>query len=211
VVVTACSSPIREIGGSVFVQSYGGEAWNTGNPASPRSRISLFASGDGSAPWAELPIAEGQAADTWLQEPSLLALGPNRWIVQLRTAAGASPGNAGNLWQTRTDDGGATWSAYEDLGFVGHAPYLYRLSNGVIVSAFRWLNDAFTSTNVDFIYSVDEGATWSALVPILEPQTVEVGYPSILELEGDRMLVVFYVGGTTIRGAIYGFELVDAG
>ena len=211
VVVTACSSPIREIGGSLFVQSYGGLAWNTSNPDAPRSRVSLFASGDGGSTWAEQPIAEGQAEGTWLQEPSLLALGPSRWIVQLRTAEGSSPGNAGNLWQTTTDDGGATWSEYEDLGFVGHAPYLYRLSNGVLVSAFRWLNDAFTSTNVDFIYSMNEGATWSDLIQILDPQGVEVGYPSILELEGDRMLVVYYVGGTSIQGAIYDFSLVDAG
>lgn len=210
VVVTACSSPIREIGGTLFVQNYGGYAWNTSNADAPRSRISLFASGDGGSAWAELPIADGQAADTWLQEPSLLALGPDRWIVQLRTAAGSSPGNAGNLWQTTTDDGGATWTEYEDLGFVGHAPYLYRLGNGVLVSAFRWLNDAFTSTNVNFIYSMDEGATWSDMISILDPQVVEVGYPSILELEGSKMLVVFYVGGTTIRGAIYDFELVEA-
>jgi hypothetical protein len=209
VVVTACSSPIREIGGTLFVQNYGGYAWNTSNSAAPRSRISLYASGDGGGTWAELPIADGQAEDTWLQEPSLLALGPNRWIVQLRTADGSSPGDAGNLWQTATEDGGATWSAYEDLGFVGHAPYLYRLSNGVIVSAFRWLNDAFTSTNVNFIYSMDRGTTWSDMISILGPQVVEVGYPSILELEGDKMLVVFYVGGVTIRGAIYDFSLVE--
>jgi len=210
VVVTACSSPIREIGDTLFIQSYGGYAWNTVNPAAPRSRISLFASGDGGDTWAELPIAEGQAGDTWLQEPSLLALTANRWIVQLRTADGSSPGNAGNLWQTTTNDGGATWSAYEDLGFVGHAPYLYRLSNGVLVSAFRWLNDAITSTNVNFIYSMDQGATWSDMISILDPQIAEVGYPSILELDGDKMLVVFYVGGTSIQGAIYDFELVDA-
>jgi hypothetical protein len=209
VVVTACSSPIREIGGTLFIQNYGGYAWNTSYADSPRSRISLFASGDGGSAWAELPIAEGQAPDTWLQEPSLLALGPNRWIVQLRTAEGSSPGNPGDLWQTTTDDGGATWSEYEDLGFVGHSPYLYRLSNGVVVSAFRWLNASFTSTNVNLIYSMDEGATWSDMISILAPQTVEVGYPSILELEGDKMLVVFYVGGVTIRGAIYDFSLVE--
>jgi hypothetical protein len=212
VVVTACSSPVREIGGSLFVQSYGGYAWNTANPDAPRSRISLFASGDGGGTWAELPIAEGQADETWLQEPALLALGPNRWIVQLRTAEGASPGNRGNLWQTTTDDGGATWTQHEDLGFVGHAPYLQRLSNGVIVSAFRWLEwtgATPTSTNVDFMYSMDEGTTWSDLVEILDPQIVEVGYPSIVELDGGRMLVVFYVGGTSIQGAIYEFHLVE--
>jgi len=27
--------------------------------------------------------------------------------------------------------------------------------------------------------------------------------------KGDKMLVVFYVGGTTIRGAIYDFALVE--
>lgn len=208
IVVTAVSSPIREAGGELLVQSYGGNSWNTSSPASPRSRISLFASADGGGTWEERIIAGGQAEDTWLQEPALLALGDGRWLVHLRTAEGTSPGNPGNLWQVRTDDGGATWSEYEDLGFVGHAPYLVRLGNGVIVSAFRWLNESFTSTNVDFIYSLDEGATWSDINPILEPQITEVGYPSILELEGNRMLIVFYVGGLSIQGAIYRFESV---
>jgi sialidase-1 len=208
--VTAVSSPIRVVGGAWLIQAYGGESWNTSNPASPRSRISLFESADEGATWEERIIADGEGENTWLQEPSLLALDGDRLLVQARTAAGTSPGNAGNLWQTRSDDGGQTWSAYEDLGFIGQAPYLYRLSNGVIVSAFRWLNSAMTSTDVQFIYSLDEGATWSEMISILGPQITEVGYPSILELEGDRMLIVFYVGGASIQGAIYDFALVES-
>jgi hypothetical protein len=210
VMVTACSNDPVETGGEVLVQSYGGYAWNTSYSGAPRSRISLFASGDGGATWSERPIAPDAETGTWLQEPALLALDDQRWIVHLRTAAGSSPGNGGAMWQIRSFDGGQTWGDYEKFDFIGHAPFLYRLSNGVIVSAFRWLNSSFTSTNVGFIHSTDGGETWSDVAFVLDPQTVEVGYPSVLELDGDRMLVVYYVGGYEIGGVIYEFQLSDA-
>lgn len=209
VVVTACSNPIVEIGDRLFSQNYGGNAWNSANPSAPKSYISLFISDDSGATWSEQMIAPGVSQDTWLQEPSLLALDEENWIVHLRTASGSSPGNPGYLWQIRTDDGGQTWGDYLQFDFIGHAPYLYRLSNGVVLSAFRWLNDTYTSTNVNFIYSTDNGETWSEMISIIEPQTVEVGYPSILELADNRMLIVYYFGGQTIAGIIYEFQLVS--
>lgn len=209
VMVSACSNQPVEIAGDIVIQNYGGFAWNTTNASAPRSRISLFSSGDDGATWTEEIIAPDASTDTWLQEPALLPLDDSRWIVHLRTADGASPGNGGTMWQIRTDDGGETWGEYEPFDFVGHAPFLYRLSNGVIVSAFRWLNSSFTSTNVNFVYSMDQGDTWSEVISVISPQVVEVGYPSIIELDGDRMLIVYYVGGVRIEGAIYDFGLVD--
>ncbi len=210
VLVTACSNQPVQLGDTLIVQNYGGYAWNTANSDAPRSRISLFSSDDDGASWSENVIAAQQETDTWLQEPALLAIDANRWLVHLRTAPGSSPGNPGTMWQVRSDNGGQTWGDYEKFDFIGHAPFLYRLSNGVTVSAFRWLNSGYTSTNVNFIYSMDNGETWSEMISILEPQITEVGYPSILELDGNRMLIVYYVGGLRIEGVIYEFELVEA-
>lgn len=210
VMVTACSNQPVEVGQRIILQSYGGIGWNTANPDSPKSRISLFSTEDLGATWTEDAIRPDDETGTWLQEPALLAFDEDEWIVQLRTAAGTSPGNPGTMWQVRTEDGGQTWGEYLKFDFVGHAPFLYQLSNGVVVSAFRWLNSSFTSTNVNFVYSMDRGRTWSEMISILEPQTVEVGYPSILELDGGKMLIVYYVGGYRIEGVIYDFSLVEA-
>lgn len=200
ILVRACSSPVREVAGRLLLPSYGGNVWNSGNSAAPRSIISFFASTDGET-WAEEPIAPGQATDTWLQEPSVLALDDQRLIVHLRTAEGASPGNAGPMMQTRSSDNGATWEALTSFAFTGHAPYLHRLPNGVLLSAFRELNAALTRAAVSFVYSLDDGDTWSEPVQIISWQPTEMGYPSIVDLDGDRFLVVFYYAGALIEAA----------
>ena len=203
VIVQACSSPIARAGARLLLPAYGGQSWNSANAASPRSRLTLFASDDGGATWSAQPVAPEAATDVWLQEPSLLVLDDNRFLVHLRTATGDSPGNAGPLEQTRTGDGGATWEAYTAFPFIGHAPYLYRLSSGVILSAFRELNADMSQANVSFIYSLDEGGTWSDPIRILPWVAADLGYPSIRELDDGRVLIVFYTGGTAISAVIY--------
>lgn len=203
VLVTACSSPMVRVGERLLLPSYGGHPWNSANPAAPRSRLTLYASDDDGASWSAEPVAPELAPDTWLQEPSLLALDAERWILHLRTADGASPGSAGALWQSRTSDGGQGWEPYAPFGLIGHAPYLARLSSGVIISAFRELNDALTQANVSFVYSLDGGASWSEPVRIRPWQATEVGYPSVLELDDGRVIFVYYVGGTRIEAVVY--------
>jgi len=205
VVVTACSNPVIEVAGRLIVQSYGGFAWNTSNPDAPRSQISLFVSDDDGASWTEEIVAPDQADDTWLQEPALLALDDDDWIVHVRTAPGSSPGYLGYTWQIRTDDGGQTWGDWEQLDFYGHAPYLHRLENGLLLSAFRELNSAATQAAVSFVWSDDDGDTWSGPLRIVDWVATEVGYPSIHQLEDDRILFVYYFAGTSIRASIYSY------
>jgi hypothetical protein len=205
VVVTACSSPVVEVGDRLIVQSYGGFAWNQSNPDAPRSRISLLTSDDGGTSWIEEPLLPLEAADTWLQEPSLLALDDEHWIVHVRTAPGSSPGYLGRTWQIRTDDGGQSFGEWVELEFYGHAPYLYRLDNGLVLSAFRELNSTATQAAVSFVYSEDEGETWSDPLRIVDWVATEVGYPSIHQLEDGRILFVYYFAGTSIRASIYSY------
>ncbi|MBW2531911.1 MAG: exo-alpha-sialidase, partial [Deltaproteobacteria bacterium] len=206
VIVTACSSPVVELGDRLIVQNYGGNAWNQDNPDAPRSYVSLFVSEDDGASWAEQIIAPDAAPGTWLQEPSLLALDDLRWLVHVRTATGSSPGYLGDTWQASTDDGGATWGEWRELGFYGHAPYLYRLANGTLISAFRELNFNATQAAVSFVYSLDEGETWSEPVRVVHWLPTELGYPSVLQLEDERILFVYYQAGTSIRAAIYSYD-----
>jgi hypothetical protein len=203
--VRACSSPIVEIGAKLYLPAYGGNTLNLKDlgDATP-SRISLFVSGDKGKTWTEEGIAPQEATDIWLQEPSLLSVDGKALVVHLRTAQGSSPSNAGYLSRIASKDGGKTWGDYSDFSFIGHAPDLYRLRSGVILSAYRGLNDTYSAASVSFVYSLDQGATWSKPIVVEDCGAVECGYPSLLELDGGKLLVVYYAeGGAALKGAIY--------
>jgi hypothetical protein len=206
VVVTACSNPVVEADGELTVQSYGGLAWNQGNPAAPKSRLSFFVSDDDGATFVEVPLVPEKSMETWLQEPALLVLPGGRRLVQARTAPGSSPGNLGRTWQIASDDAGLTWGDWEELDFYGHAPYLHRLADGTLITAMRELNASGTLAAVSFAYSFDEGATWSDPAFIVPWLPVELGYPSIVDLADGRLLFVYYQAGTSIRGAIFSYQ-----
>ena len=116
--------------------------------------------------------------------------------------------------QSVSDDGGKTWSDYKSLGVVAHAPELLKLSNGVIISSFRWLEWLDQGADikreaVSMIYSTDNGDTWSDLIEIEDCGLAECGYPGMLELDNNRILVVYYSpGGMGIRSTIIKFEIL---
>ena len=57
------------------------------------------------------------------------------------------------------------------------------------------------------IYSLDGGATWSDVIEILNCGAAECGYPGMVELDGNKILVVYYTpGGKTIESKIITFE-----
>jgi hypothetical protein len=206
-VIMATSSAIIEVGGRLALPAYGGPALDLGDLAhATRSHLSIYWSDD-AVTWTESIVAPGVATGTWLMEPAILKLDDGTLLMHVRTAAGTSPSSPGNLWQTASADDGATWSDYRDLGFVGHAPELLQLRCGVVLSAFRWINQAFTAEAVSFVYSLDRGATWSEVQPIADCGATECGYPGLLELEENRVLVVYYApGGVSIDATIYSFE-----
>jgi hypothetical protein len=205
IVLEATSSPMREIGGALILPTYGGPALNLSALASAtRSRISLQTSVDDGATWSARVVSPDDLPNVWLQEPALLAMGgaDARWLLFARAADAASPSSAGRLRQAVSDDGGKSFGAWRSLDFVGHAPDVVRLSSGALVLAVRELDDAMTKEWVSIVTSVDDGATWSAPVRLQNCQAVECGYPSMLELASDSLLVVWYQpGGASIVGA----------
>lgn len=202
IVVEATSSPMRELGGTLVLPTYGGPALNlSALGAAARSRISLQESVDGGATWKARLVNPAAAGDLWLQEPALLSLGA-RSLLFARSAQGTSPSNAGKLLEAISDDGGASWGDWQPLPFVGHAPDVVRLSSGALVVGVRELDDALTKEWISIVASVDDGATWSAPFRILNCQAAECGYPSLLELSPDQLLVVYYApGGVSISAA----------
>ncbi|PKN46354.1 MAG: hypothetical protein CVU59_06330 [Deltaproteobacteria bacterium HGW-Deltaproteobacteria-17] len=210
VIVHASSAPMVEHGDEWILPNYGGNALNLNNIAGClRSEISLFTSSDQGQTWEEHTVLPGAVPSVWLQEPSLLITRSGRRLLQVRTAYGTTPSTPGDLAQSVSEDQGTTWSPWQPFSFVGHAPDLFQTSHGVVLSAFREINDAFTQEWVSLMHSVDEGITWTAPLRIADCGAIECGYPSFAELDGSRLLVVYYgPGGTTIEGVIYEMQPV---
>lgn len=206
----ACSSSVVENEGKIIIPGYGGNSLNFKSMSkTPKGPIVFFVSEDNGQTWTMEEVKAKAPENTWLQEPALLKVNENKWILQVRTAVGASPSARGELMQTVSNDGGKTWSDYKSLNVVAHAPELIKLGNGVIISSFRWLDWELDITReaVSMIYSTDNGETWSDVIEIEDCGLAECGYPGMIELEGNRILVAYYSpGGIGIRSSILEFE-----
>lgn len=211
VTVAASSSSIVEHEGKLIIPGYFGNALNWQSMGkTPKTRVVLFESPDGGKTWTPNEVKAEIDDKTWLSEPALLKITEKRWLLHVRTAVGASPSAKGDLVQSISEDGGKTWSAYKSLGFVAHAPELLKLENGVIVSAFRWFDwEGMNATReaVSMVYSLDGGETWSDVIEILDCGAVECGYPGMVELPDNKILVVYYTpGGAAIESKIISFN-----
>ena len=211
VTVAASSSSMIEDGEKIIIPGYFGNALNWQSmDKTPKTRVVLYESSDGGKTWTPNEVKAEIDEKTWLQEPALLKVTGKRWILHVRTGVGSSPSNKGDLVQSISEDGGKTWSPYKSLGFVAHAPELLKLENGVLVSSFRWLDWGgmnVTREAVSMIYSLDGGETWSDVIEILDCGKAECGYPGMIELPDNKILVVYYTpGGKGIESKIITFE-----
>ncbi len=209
IIVQGCSSAVVEWQGKVVLPTYGGQSLNLANLAgSAKSRISRYESTDWGDTWTGGVVAADKATDHWLEEPALVVVDDGSVLMQVRTALGASPSNAGKMMQMHWDSVAGDWSDVTYLPFVGHAPELVQLSDGVVLSGFRELDDAMTREWVSFVYSLDRGATWSDPIRVKDCAAVECGYPAIEDLGAGRFLFVYYApGGVAIDAAIFRVEL----
>ena len=162
-----------------------------GETKSPGGSYGGFSSSrDGGKSWSE-PVPIGKEGPLVLDaEPDVVELpgtAPGRRLLMALRPTMA--------W-SRSEDGGATWTRPEKIGFGGDCPYFLRMRSGLLLLAHR---NPGTSLHV----SVDDGKRWSANVPI---DTVGGAYPSLCELrapapEGTGFVVYYEEGpGSNIRG-----------
>lgn len=206
--VFGCSTHLSVADGRWIVPAYGGPALNLrALDQSPRSRLVLFESSNAGESWQSRPVGPPSSRGMWLQEPALLPLQGGRMLMHVRTSEGASPADTGPMGQLESSDGGKSFTRWKPFDFVGHAPELMALGNDVVASAFREVGGDNEQAWVSFILSADGGRTWSAPTRVVACGDGDCGYPAWSRLEGDKVLLVYYVPGA-IRGAI--FRLVDS-
>jgi sialidase-1 len=171
--LAAVSTPPRLLrDGRLLLSLYGN---NTGDKRSYKHTAILESKDEGRS-WATL--AQIKSDKYALLEPDLVQLPDDRLLVLMRPTM---------TWSQSTD-GGSTWSEPVDLGIPGDCPYLLLTSGKVLLCGIR--HGPTKSTSV--IYSTDFGKSWQGPLPI---DNVLGAYPSMVELPGGRILVVYYTEG----------------
>jgi sialidase-1 len=138
----------------------------------------VIRSTDGGRTWSDPVPVDADNDDN--DEPDIVRRRDGSLLCVMRSNRGDC-----TMWRSVSRDGGKSWSRSVPIGFPGHAPYLLRTSRGILLVAHR-----LPGTSLH--YSLDEGETWSANV---EVDTVGGAYPSMVEMPGGRILIVYYEEG----------------
>lgn len=120
-------------------------------------------------------------------EPSCIRLPDGALLCHFRAESGLF-----TVFQTRSADGGRTWSApvqlLSDSG--GAPPHLYLTSAGVLISAYGYRTAPY---GVRVMLSTDLGTAWKTdLVLWDRGVSSDLGYPATVELKDGSLLTVFY-------------------
>lgn len=180
-----CSAPVREMPDSTLVfPVYHYElgkkvAWG-----------GVFLSEDQGKSWSDV-VSIGKEANLFLAaETDVIKLKDGSLFSALRGQ------NAVPMHYSISHDEGKTWADVKSMGFLGHSPYLTRLSSGEILLSYRGVSsgesfdwdNAYTALRISY----DDGASWQG--PYLMSESGGA-YPSTVELKDHSILMIFYEEG----------------
>ena len=206
---------IRELAdGSVIMpvhgEKKGDEYWRNG----------LIFSHDGGKTWTEYadicsgPDAMGNEMDT-------IELDNGELISIHRDWRSAQCGHGmAHLYLTRSKDGGKTWSKPQlpQQAMLGHSPALFKTRSGMVVCAYRYLDDLDMGlSGTGFSTAEPDGTHWSGFSQVicLTPSRIgwkstgmNSGYPAMDWIDKNRFMIVYQTRpglhtSREIEGAIY--------
>ena len=177
------------------------EPWRTG----------LVRSRDGGQTWGEhvtigydphtrIPSPQDEVVHcAGFNEATLVELPDGRILAVLRQQ-GVGP-DVRQLFQSLSSDGGQSWSSPQPMSLWGTSPSLHLTKSGLLLLGYRNHSgnpQGLATPGVGLSLSEDFGATWTQHRLLDDPQghsyqhEFEAGYPAFLDIEGGRVLVVFY-------------------
>jgi len=157
-------------------------------------------SADGGRSW-QPPTPIARADGRLFEEPAAAVLDDGTVLMMLRESV------SDHLYQCRSHDDGASWTEPSDTGVVGCPPHLCQLTDGRLLCTYGF---RYFPYEIRCVVSADGGATWGDPVTIRTSLgSMDIGYPSSVELPGGRILTVYYgplIDGTSaILGTIFDF------
>ena len=167
-----CSSPILELSDGDLIWPIYREY------ADPlRTWSAVIRSSDKGKTWSDPVFVDESNDDN--DEPALVELPGGKLLCVMRANHGDS------MWWSVSNNKGFAWTPSGKIGFPGHAPYLHRSREGVLLLGHR-----LPHTSIHF--SLDDGKTWSDNVLL---DTCDGAYPSMVELKDGTVLFVYYEEG----------------
>lgn len=143
--------------------------------------------------WEFVVIADSDEYGIGFSESDIVRLDSGRLL-----AIFGNNGNSEYFWRTYSDDEGRTWAPMKQLTFRGDCPSMLKLSDDVLLAAFRHLPDVEESPGVGLVASVDGGQTWDVLGHILDQTSYDMAYPDLIKLPDDRILCLYYTAPESI-------------
>jgi len=139
-------------------------------------------------------------------QPALVPFDARRALLLARDNSAA-----GQLWASRSEDGGDSWSAPARTGLPNPFSGLdaIRLRDGRVVLAFNDTKD--NRGNLRLAVSADEGASWQRVNPLLEEEAgQEFSYPFLLQSSDGLIHLVYTWKRQGIRHVTFNSAWLDA-
>ena len=131
-------------------------------------------------------------------ETSVAQLADGRLLAVLRQQ-GVRGDQELSLFKATSTDDGASWSAYERIGFSGMSPALARLPDGrLLLGTRRFVAHDGIEPGVEIRIGTPDGAYWSTPVKLDDPHGTRLtaeyqcGYPAFAREPGGTWLAFFY-------------------
>ncbi len=156
---------------------------------SPGLKVGVAESTDDGRTWrwlSDIPARSGDKVEEYHELHAVQAAN-GHVIVHIRNH---NRENERETLQCESTDGGKTWTTPHPIGVWGLPSHLLKLRNGNLLMSYGYRRKPFG--NLARI-SVDHGRTWSEpLVISSDAASVDVGYPSTVELADGRLITVWY-------------------
>ena len=180
-VVNSPHGPIQLADGRLLYA--GRELW-TG-----RQRVGVCQSTDDGQSWqwlAEIPVREGDSREQY-HELHAVETRDGHLVAHIRNE---NPRNLNETLQTESVDGGRSWSVPHPIGVWGLPSFLLRLRDGRLLMTYGHRRPPFGN---QARLSENGGRAWSEPMIISgDGASGDLGYPSTVELDGGKLLTVWY-------------------
>ena len=168
---------------------YPGKIFWYGPSGQSKGRIGVCESTDDGQSWrwlAEIPTRKGDDLDGY-HELHGVETTEGTLVVHIRNHNTA---NERETLQSRSTDGGKTWSVPRAIGVWGLPSHLLRLRDGRLVMSYGHRRPPYGN---QARASEDQGRTWSEAITISgDGISSDLGYPSTVELNDGSLLTAWY-------------------
>ena len=176
-----------------------GHLGELGDTTQLRAGIGAMVSSDGCRTWIALgmvPLTDG-TDETNYYEPHVVQIERDHLLGLIRIQDMENVGGLKSIGiesfsmvQTRSRDGGMTWSQAEPLNFHGSPPHLFRHTSGTLVCVYGYRLEPFGER---VMLSDDNGETWSYNWILRDDgPDRDLGYPSSVELSDGSIFTAYY-------------------